>query len=88
MCPPRTEAAGLHLREYTLREVTRLLRRPGFRRIATPLFLTYQRAFMFAGGLARLKRLLEPALEGLPLRPAQILCRGLGLGCTIATKEK
>ena len=86
MCPPRTEAAGLHLKEYTLREVTRLLRRQGFDRVATPLFLTYHRVFTCRGGLAWLKRLLEPALEWLPYRPAQILCRGLGLGCTVATK--
>ncbi len=30
ICPPRSEAAGLHLKEYTLVEVSRLLRRAGF----------------------------------------------------------
>ena len=31
ICPPRSEAAGLHLKEYTLVEVSRLLRRAGSR---------------------------------------------------------
>ena len=86
MCPPRTEAAGLHLKEYSLREVTRLLRERGFSRVATPLFFTHNRAFICRGGLARPKRLLEPSLEWMPFRLAQILCRGLCLSCTIATK--
>jgi SAM-dependent methyltransferase len=34
-CPPRTVARGLHLREYRLAEVTRLLRQAGFRRVTT-----------------------------------------------------
>jgi len=86
MCPPRTEAAGLHLKEYSLREVTRLLRQRGFSRVATPLFFTHRRAFICRGGLAWLKRLLEPTLEWLPFRWAEILCRGFCLSCTIATK--
>ena len=28
-CPPRTASAGLHLKEYTLREVSDLLPSPG-----------------------------------------------------------
>ena len=32
VCPPRTEPAGLHLKEYTLVEVSRMLRRAGFAR--------------------------------------------------------
>ena len=42
-CPPRTEARGLHLKEYRLAEVMRLLKRAGFRRVATPLATTSQR---------------------------------------------
>jgi len=86
MCPPRTEAAGLHLKEYSLREVTRLLRERGFSRVATPLAFTHNRAFTCRGGLAGLKRILEPALEWLPFRLTQILCGGFCLSCTIATK--
>ena len=86
MHPPRTEAAGLHLKEYSLREVTRLLRRHGFTRVATPLFFTHNRAFICGGGLVGLKRLLEPGLEWMPFRLAQILGRGFCLSCTIATK--
>ncbi len=84
MYPPRTEAAGLHLKEYSLREVTGLLPKHGFTRVATPLFFTHSRAFMCGGGLAGLKRLLEPGLEWLPFRLAEILCRGFCLSCTIA----
>jgi SAM-dependent methyltransferase len=86
MYPPRTEAAGLHLKEYSLREVTRLLRKRGFSRVATPLFFTHNRAFICRGGLAWLKCLLEPTLEWLPFRLAQILCRGFCLSCTLAAK--
>jgi SAM-dependent methyltransferase len=88
MYPPRTEAAGLHLKEYSLREVTRLLRKHGFTRVATPLFFTHSRTFMCGGGLAGLKRLFEPALEWLPFRLAEILCRGFCLSCTVATKDR
>lgn len=84
--PSRTEAAGLHLREYTLREVTRLLRAAGFRSVATPLLVTPRNILLLGRGLAGLKRLAEPALEALPFRLAKLLCRGFGLSTTIATK--
>src|SRR4029453_9238647 len=45
-CPPRTEARGLHLKEYRLAEVTRLLKRAGFRRVATPLGTTHTRVVL------------------------------------------
>jgi SAM-dependent methyltransferase len=88
LCPPRTEAAGLHLREYTLREVGSMLRRAGFERVATPLAISRPRALLCGRGLFGLKRFLEPALEWLPFRPARLVCRGLGLSCTIATKRR
>lgn len=84
--PVRTEAAGLHLKEYTLREVTRLLREAGFSRVAAPLVVTPARAVLCGRGLVGLKRLVEPGLELLPVRAAYLLCRGLGLCETIATK--
>jgi len=88
VCPPRTEAAGLHLKEYTLREVTGLLHRAGFVHVATPLVVTRARAFLWGDGLVGLKRLFEPCLELLPPRAVHLLCRGFGLCETIATKDQ
>lgn len=85
-CPPRTEARGLHLKEYRLAEVTRMLRRAGFRRVATPLCTTRKRVWLGAGGFRRTKQILEPALDRAPLKVARLLCRGLSMSCTIATK--
>ena len=87
VCAARTEAAGLHLKEYTLGEVTALLHRAGFASVAVPLFLTYRRIVLCGDGLAALKQFLEPALEWLPFRMAQILCRGFGLCMTVATRS-
>jgi SAM-dependent methyltransferase len=87
MCPARTEAAGLHLKEYTLREVTALLRECGFHRVTTPLFVTRRRIAHCGTGCAGIKRLIEPALEAMPVRLAHLLCRGLGLSMTIAAKR-
>jgi SAM-dependent methyltransferase len=85
-CPPRSEARGLHLKEYRLAEVTRMLRRAGFRRVATPLATTHKRVWLGAGGFRRTKQLLEPALDRAPLKLARLLCRGFSMSCTIATK--
>ena len=85
-CAPRTEAAGVHLKEYTLREVTRLLKAAGFRRVATPWIVTPRRIVCWGSGMAGLKRLVEPALEWMPFWLARLLCRGFGLSITIATK--
>lgn len=85
-CPPRTEAAGLHLKEYTLREITGLVRQAGFARVATPLVLTRKRFVLWGKGLIDWKRLFEPCLERLPFYLAQIVCRKLGFCCTIAAK--
>lgn len=83
-CPPRTEAVGLHLKEYTLREVTALLDRAGFETVRTPLFQTRKKMFLCGSGLTATKQLCEPLLERLPARLAEILCRGFCLNCTIA----
>lgn len=85
-CPPRTPARGLHLREYRLAEVTRLLRQAGFRRAATPLFATHGRMQLVGAGGRRAKQLVEPLLDRLPVRWARLLCRGLAMSCTIAQK--
>lgn len=85
-CPPRTEPAGLHLKEYTQREVAMLLREAGFRRIETPLCVLPRKIVLCGDGLAGLKRMLEPALEWLPFRMANLVCRGAALSCTIAMR--
>lgn len=84
--PPRTEAQGLHLKEYRLAEVTALLKQAGFRRVATPLVVSRARIYHMGGGFRFAKQLFEPLIDKLPIRPAHLLCRGLGLSCTIATK--
>ncbi len=86
VCPPRTEAAGLHLKEYTLRELSRLLREAGFRRVATPLCVVPSRIVLCGSGLAGCKCWFEPCLEWLPFGLAKLLCRGFGFSYTIATK--
>lgn len=86
--PPRTEAAGFHLREYTLREVTALLRAAGFARVATPLCATRRRFLLAGSGLAGVKRCVEPALEWLPWSLTRLLVRGGAFYCTLAHKAR
>ena len=85
-CPPRTQARGLHLKEYRLTEVTRLLRQAGFRRVATPILATHRRLVVCGGGGRALKQCIEPWLDHLPVRAARLLCRGLAMSATIARK--
>lgn len=84
--PVRTTAVGFHLKEYTLRETTAVLRAAGFAQVGTPLFVTRGRIVLCGQGFAGVKRLCEPALEWLPYRLTNLLCRGFGLSCTIARK--
>lgn len=85
-CSLRTEARGLHLKEYRLAEVTRLLKQVGFRRVATPLCVSRRRIYLCGNGLRLFKQLCEPLIDRLPVTWAHLLCRGLGLSYTIATK--
>jgi SAM-dependent methyltransferase len=85
-CPPRTVARGLHLKEYRLAEVTRQLRQAGFRRVSTPLVATRGRLVTCGGGGRTIKQWLEPWIDRLPVRAARLLCRGLAMSTTIATK--
>ncbi|MDZ4658469.1 MAG: class I SAM-dependent methyltransferase [Bythopirellula sp.] len=85
-CPLRTEARGLHFKEYRLAEVTKLLKQAGFRRVATPLMVSRKRIYLCARGLRLVKQCCEPLIDRLPIKPAHLLCRGLGLSYTIATK--
>jgi SAM-dependent methyltransferase len=86
--PARTAAAGVHLKEYTLREVTSLLRQAGFARVATPLVVLPRRMVLCGTGLAGLKRAAERGLEALPYALARLFCRGAALSTTIATKDR
>jgi len=85
-CPPRTAARGLHLKEYRLGEVTRLLRRNGFRRVVTPLCSTRARIHLAGDGGRAVKESVEAWIDRLPLKWARLLCRGLAMSCTIAMK--
>ncbi len=83
-CPLRTEARGLHLKEYTLSEVTDLLREAGFAQIRTPLAKTRKKMVTCGSGLTAAKELFEPLLERLPARLVERLTRGFCLNCTLA----
>ncbi len=85
-CPLRTEARGLHFKEYRLAEVSKLLKQAGFQRAATPLMVSRKRIYLFCNGLRFVKQWCEPLIDRLPIKPAHLLCRGLGLSYTIATK--
>ena len=84
--PPRTEAQGLHLKEYTLREVRGMLYEAGFAKVATPMAVLPKRFVLCGGGLTGLKCALEPVLEWIPYSAASLAVRGFALSCTIATK--
>jgi SAM-dependent methyltransferase len=85
-CPLRTKARGLHFKEYRLAEVAKLLKHAGFKRVATPLVVSKQRIYLCGNGLRLVKQWCEPLIDRLPIKPAHLLCRGLGLSYTIATK--
>jgi SAM-dependent methyltransferase len=85
-CPLRTEARGLHFKEYRLAEVTKLLKQAGFHRVATPLVVSRKQIYLCGSGLRFVKQCCEPLIDKLPIRQAHLLCRGLGLSYTIATK--
>lgn len=85
--PPRSEAEGFHLKEYTLREVHGLLRRVGFANVAVPCWISRKKIHLNPLlNLTRTKCLLEPLLERLPYKVAVQMCRRFGLSCTIAVK--
>jgi hypothetical protein len=77
----------LHLKEYRLAEVTRLLRQVGFQHVSTPLLATPSRLITGGGGGRVLKQFIEPWLDRLPVRAARLLCRGFAMSTTIAWKS-
>ena len=85
--PPRSEAEGFHLKEYTLREVRGLLLSVGFSRVTTPSFIDRKQIYLSSLlSFTRTKCALEPLLESLPFPLAVQFCRRFGLSCTIAMK--
>ncbi len=87
---PRTEARGLHLKEYRLSEVATLLRQAGFRQVATPLLQIpgqqFGRIDFLGNGLIDLKCLGEKYLERLPFRITRRFSRLMGYSITRATR--
>jgi hypothetical protein len=75
-----------YLKEYRLAEVNGLLKQAGFRRVTTPLLATRRRLVMCGGGGRVVKQFVESWIDRLPVRAAQLLCRGLAMSVTIATK--
>lgn len=85
--PPRTEAIGFHLKEYSGREVVALLHGAGFSRVHFPAAISRQRIYYAPWScLTRVKLGFEPLLEKLPYRIAVQMCRRFGLNCTVARK--
>lgn len=85
--PPRSEAVGFHLKEYTAREVCGIVRQAGFSSVETPTYISRKRIYLGGTpGLTAMKNALEPVLEWLPYRVAVQCCRRFGLNCTVATK--
>lgn len=85
-CPLRTEARGLHLKEYRLAEVVKLLKQAGFRGIGTPLVSLPGKLITCGGGGRWGKQLLEPIIERMPVKLAHLLCRGFAMSITLARK--
>jgi SAM-dependent methyltransferase len=88
--PPRTEAQGLHLKEYQLSEMVALLREAGFEKVTTPLIQIpgkrFGRIFLGHGGQVRAKCRLEGLLEKMPVQLAIRLSRLAGLSITLAKR--
>ncbi|MFO0943750.1 MAG: class I SAM-dependent methyltransferase [Pirellulales bacterium] len=86
--PPRSQAEGFHLKEYTLGEVCNLLHAAGFSAVQTPAFISRNKIHLNGFlSLTDIKCVLEPMLEWLPFRFAVQICRRLGFSCTIAVKS-
>jgi 2-polyprenyl-3-methyl-5-hydroxy-6-metoxy-1,4-benzoquinol methylase len=85
--PPRTEAVGFHLKEYTLGQVNSLLHAAGFAKVQSPIFISRNQIFLSdAFDITSLKVRTESLLEMLPFRWAVQICRRFGFNCTVATK--
>ncbi len=85
-CPPRTQSRGLHLKEYKLSEVVRLMRQAGFKRVSGPLCCVRNKFVVSGISGTWPKMCLEPILDHLPLRWTYSWCARLALSCSIAVK--
>ncbi len=86
--PARTQSRGLHLKEYRLAEVVRLLKLAGFKRISGPLCAVRGRLVVSRFSGMRFKSAVEPILDRLPLRIMRQWTTRLALACSIAYKAK
>lgn len=84
--PPRSEATGFHLKEYTLGEVRKMLLGAGFSTVQTPTYISRKRIWMSSlVDCTFAKAAVEPQLEWLPFKVAVQFCRRFGFNCTLAT---
>lgn len=86
--PPRTQSRGLHLKEYRLAEVVRLLKMAGFNRISGPLCAVRGRLIVSRFSALTLKTAVEPILNRLPLKIMRTWTTRLALAYSIAHKAK
>jgi 2-polyprenyl-3-methyl-5-hydroxy-6-metoxy-1,4-benzoquinol methylase len=84
--PWGTPAIGLHLKEYTLAELSALLRRSGFARVECRLFTTGRgrSATKPRSIYTRVKLALEPVLATIPVGPRKRIMAILDYSLTIA----
>lgn len=86
LMPPRSEASGFHLKEYTLGEVRQMLLDTGFSRVQTPAYISRRRIWMAPlSDCTFAKTVAEPLLEWLPYKAAVQCCRRFGFNCSLAT---
>jgi len=86
LMPPRSEASGFHLKEYTLGEVRQMLLDAGFSRVQTPTYISRKRIWLSPlGDCTFVKTVAEPLLEWLPYKAAVQCCRRFGFNCSVAT---
>lgn len=85
---PRTQSRGLHLKEYRLGEVVRLLKRAGFARVSGPLCAVRGRLVASRFSMMTLKTTVEPVLDRMPLKVTRKWCTRLALACSVAYKAR
>jgi hypothetical protein len=83
-----TTAPGLRFAEYRLGTLTPLLKRTGWKRVATPLLATPRKWIVLGGGFRLAKQWSEPLLARMPTWLARTLSRSLAMSCTIATRRR
>lgn len=84
--PPRSEAMGFHLKEYTLGELLPLLRIAGFESASVPLFATRKNVYFLGRGAIGLKRAIEPLLEYLPMPLTRKIVSSCALSFSVARR--